>query len=519
MKKRWLGILLALCLLVCLAPAALAAEVPAPASNAVYVSSANSEDLPEDVVAGNDETGEGTQDAPYASLAKAVDALKGKTGEIYLLSDITASRLALVDGENGTPANITIDGQGHIVTRSDDFSTTNDLGRGGYNPAMIEVANGSTLTLKNITLDDGFKTEGTKFELAGDSTEGNADKVHDGIIAAYGDGKGTIILDGGTTLKNFGGLSAVYITGEDGNGATLIMKAGSKICDDGSQSRAGGYAAIFNHGGTVTMETGSSIESIDGRAVYVDNAGRVTVNGNIQKITSNDKMVHSTDIGPSGSSKHFGGIVGYVDGNSMFTLGNTGNITEINSHDNDQVDTVFYLNSNAKLTLESSSLVTGIQSIGIVDSNGGVIDIAGQITDCHTANIFFRLRGTQSTFKLQESGIIKNCSTTDAGIVYLNGGKPTIQIDGEISDITAGAIIFISGNGLRPNGTCTLSATGKITGVSGDAILAGDPSEVTIFGEISHCGGYAIRYTPIKATVDKTTGSSLLKIESGARIT
>ena len=519
MKKRWLGILLALCLLVCFAPAALAAEVPAPASNAVYVSSANSEDLPEDVVAGNDETGEGTQAAPYASLAKAVDALKGKTGEIYLLSDITASRLALVDGENGTPANITIDGQGHIVTRSDDFSTTNDLGRGGYNPAMIEVANGSTLTLKDITLDDAFKTEGTEFELAGGSTEGNADKVHDGIIAAYGDGKGTIILDGGTTLKNFGGLSAVYITGEDGNGATLIMKAGSKICDDGSQSREGGYAAIFNHGGTVTMETGSSIESIDGRAVYVDNAGRVTVNGNIQKITSNDKMVHSTDIGPSGSSKHFGGIVGYVDGNSMFTLGNTGNITEINSHDNDQVDTVFYLNSNAKLTLESSSLVTGIQSIGIVDSNGGVIDIAGQITDCHTANIFFRLRGTQSTFKLQESGIIKNCSTTDAGIVYLNGGKPTIQIDGEISDITAGAIIFISGNGLRPNGTCTLSATGKITRVSGDAILAGDPSKVTILGEISHCGGYAIRYTPIKATVDKSTGSSLLKIESGARIT
>lgn len=238
MKKRFLACLLALCLLVCFAPAAFAAEVPAPASNAVYVSSANSEDLPEDVVAGNDETGNGTQAAPYASLAKAVDALKGKTGEIYLLSDITASRLALVDGENGTPANITIDGQGHIVTRSDDFSTTNDLGRGGYNPAMIEVANGSTLTLKDITLDDAFKTEGTEFELAGGSTEGNADKVHDGIIAAYGDGQGSIILDEGTTLKNFGGLSAVYITGEDGNGATLIMKAGSKICDDGSKVSA-----------------------------------------------------------------------------------------------------------------------------------------------------------------------------------------------------------------------------------------------------------------------------------------
>ena len=513
MKKRWLGILLALCLLVCFAPAALAAEVPAPASNAVYVSSANSED----VVAGNDETGNGTQAAPYASLAKAVDALKGKTGEIYLLSDITASRLALVDGENGTPANITIDGQGHIVTRSDDFSTTNDLGRGGYNPAMIEVANSSTLTLKDITLDDAFKTEGTEFELAGGSTEGNADKVHDGIIAAYGDGQGSIILDEGTTLKNFGGLSAVYITGEDGNGATLIMKAGSKICDDGSKSREGGYAAIFNHGGTVTMETGSSIESIDGRATYIDNGGYTMVNGSISNITANSKM----KLWNGNAASAFSGMVGYVDGHASFVLGSTGSITNIfpNLYNKTpQTDVAFHLHGGT-LATEKDSSITGIETIGLVDSDGGTIDIAGKITECHTRNVFFRLRGTQSTFKLQESGIITNCSTTDAGIVYLNMGKPTIQIDGEISDIEAGEIIFISGNGLRPGGTCTLSATGKITRVSGDAILAGDPSEVTIWGEISHCGGYAIKYTPIEATVDETTGSSLLKIERGACIT
>ena len=517
MKKRWLGILLALCLLVCLAPAALAAEVPAPASNAVYVSSANSEDLPEDVVAGNDETGEGTQDAPYASLARAVEDLKGKTGEIYLLSDVTASRLALVDGEDDTPANITIDGQSHTVTRSENFIQAGDLGRGGYNPAMIEVANGSTLTLKNITLDDAFKTEGTEFELAGGSTEGNADKVHDGIIAAYGDGKGTIILDGGTTLKNFGGLSAVYITGEDGNGATLIMKAGSKICDDGSKSREGGYAAIFNHGGTVTMETGSSIESIDGRATYIDNGGYTMVNGSISNITANSKM----KLWNGNAASAFSGMVGYVDGHASFVLGSTGSITNIfpNPYNKTpQTDVAFHLHGGT-LATEKDSSITGIETIGLVDSDGGTIDIAGKITDCHTRNVFFRLRGTQSTFKLQESGIIKNSSTTDAGIVYLNGGKPTIQIDGEISDIEAGEIIFISGNGLRPDGTCTLSATGKITRVSGDAILAGDPSKVTILGEISHCGGYAIRYTPIKATVDKSTGSSLLKIESGARIT
>lgn len=56
MKKRWLGILLALCLLVCFAPAALAAETDSPAApTEVYVSNT-----------GNDETGNGSEGSPYA---------------------------------------------------------------------------------------------------------------------------------------------------------------------------------------------------------------------------------------------------------------------------------------------------------------------------------------------------------------------------------------------------------------------------------------------------------------------
>ena len=151
-----------------------------------------------------------------------------------------------------------------------------DQGRGGYHSAMIEVANQSELTLQNITLDDKFLREADEFTLAGPSTEDNTVKAHDGIISSYGDGHSTIILGEGATLKNFGGLSAVYITGEGGKGATLIMKSGSKICDDELGEREGGYAAVFNHGGTFTMESGASIDSIDGRAIYADNAGVTT---------------------------------------------------------------------------------------------------------------------------------------------------------------------------------------------------------------------------------------------------
>ena len=54
MKKRWLGILLALCLLVCLAPAALATETdPSVGLAEVYVS-----------VTGDDTTGDGSEKNP-----------------------------------------------------------------------------------------------------------------------------------------------------------------------------------------------------------------------------------------------------------------------------------------------------------------------------------------------------------------------------------------------------------------------------------------------------------------------
>ena len=516
MKKRWLGILLALCLLVCLAPAAMAknnrTDIPDNSMEAVYVSSALETD--QDIPVGNDETGNGTPDSPFASLYLAVDKVKSD-GTIYLLSDLTSTKYAFVDSKS-----ITIDGKGHSITRGVNFTAEVDGGRGGYNPAMIEVANGSTLTLKDITLDDNFeRNPDTVFEeqKTAEGEKGNESRAHDSIIAAYGDGKGTIILGEGTTLKNFGGMSAVRIGGNtDGNGewygSTLIMEAGSKIVD-GEGKREGGYAAVWSQGGQIRIDSGASIHDIDGRAIYLEDGGSALVNGDIHSIVPNDKMQYYNHASNGG----FGGMVCYAEANSSFTLGESGVIRDLGTNSK-SIDVAIMLVSSTMNTLNGSS-IEDIETIGIVDNNGGTIELAGTVTNCDTDKVFFRLRGTQNTFKLQESGIITKCSTTDAGIVYLNMGKPTIQIDGEISDIEAGEIIFISGNGLRPDGTCTLSATGKITRVSGDAILAGDPSEVTIFGEISHCGGYAIRYTPIKATVDESTGSSLLKIESGARIT
>ena len=116
------------------------------AENAVYVSAT-----------GSDETGNGSQDTPYATLAKAVDeAEDGDT--IYVMTNLTMTssarfwnkHLTITSYDPGSPV---------TLTRGASFSAVDDPARDGYNGALIEVGGTSfnqesSLTLTNITLDD-----------------------------------------------------------------------------------------------------------------------------------------------------------------------------------------------------------------------------------------------------------------------------------------------------------------------------------------------------------------------------
>ncbi len=215
MKKRVSALLLALVLCLTLLPAA--------AGTAVYVSSS-----------GNDGTGDGSADKPYATLAKAVDAAEnGAT--VYVMSNLTmkecarfySKSLTITSGEGGP----------YTVTRSEGFATQNDIARSWYNPAMVEVqttgSEGARLTLTNIIFDDAGKKEGTVFAQAvsdgsvGAASNDNLVYVQDAIIASNATVPSTITLGKGAVLRNFGGMSAVRVTDQ----AKLVMKSGSVIED------------------------------------------------------------------------------------------------------------------------------------------------------------------------------------------------------------------------------------------------------------------------------------------------
>lgn len=465
---------------------------------------------------GDDENGAGTEESPVASLAKAVNVVKSG-GTIQLLTDLNAASLTYIEAKA-----VTVNGNGHSITRSDGFAQKNDLARGGYNPAIIEVANGASLRLENITINDAFRQEADTYleQVTGGDNKNNEQKVQDAIIAAY-HGGGTITLGSGTTLKNFGGMSAVRVGGQgesDSSSSKLIMESGSKIVDDNLGSRKGGAAAIWSQGGIVEMKAGSSVSNIDGRAIFLEDGGVADVYGAISGITANSYMTFDPGKGSTpgggGTNNGFAGIAAAITGNSTFTLGEGGTVSNIVSDAGNASDIAFMLVGSSLIT-EKGSKISDINTIGIVDNNGGKININGTVSDCTTKNVLFRLRGAAVTFVLGEGGLIENVSTTDAGIVYLNGGTPTVEISGTIQNAEVGrstwAVIFMSPNGVREQGTLKLTSTGKITNITkGYAITAQESAKVSLDGEISNCSGYALEY--------KTYKTSLVDIGQNANI-
>ena len=424
------------------------------------------------------ETESGDTDVTFKSLSEAVtEAADGAT--VYVLRDLTATERSLIDKKT-----ITIDGQGHTVTRGENFTLASDTNRGGYNAAMIEVANGSRVTFTDITLDDAGFREGTKFEdaIGGDGDKKNEERVQDAIIAAYGDGKGTIILGEGTTLQNFGGLSAVRIGGVNGEGSTLIMESGSKIIDDGFTDREGGFAAVWNQGGTFTMEDGAEISDVYGRALYSQDGGKSEINGVISRITPVGKPnFQAYNLGTEG--RGFGGIAVYEDSSSEVTLGASGRICDITA--SKSADVVLFIKGTSKFTMENGSKISDITLGGIAECDGNnTIKIDGKISNCSLENVAIRIRGNNNTFELLEHGIITECDTTDVGAIYTNSLREKLTISGEISYITQPALFIAANRGQGENNmpVCTITKTAKIRNNTGYGVRVGNTAKLVMEG-------------------------------------
>ena len=471
MKRRLLSALLAMAMLLTMVPAAFAAdgdtpgesmestenisaqgneseemtgepseptdpeENPPVSENAVYVSEQGNNGTEESPNLGTD------KDNPVKTLAHAVSVAEdGAT--IYVMSDLTMTDSARFWNKHLTITSL--DEENPVtLTRGTTLEAVRDPARSDYNPAMIEVGGSSytlesSLTLENIILDDaGLRGGDTSTDekednvyfiqaasksvedtnygktIFGDLTISNTDIVQDAMIATYNN-TATITLGDGAVLKNYGGMSAVRVSG-----GVLNMLDGSAIYDDlenftrskGSTIQGadkglyGPAGAIWLQGGQFVMDEGAEICDMVGRAIY-NEAGNVQANGTFANLTTSKNVMWQ---GNSGAVMHmrvkakatFGptsvinGGGATLDGNAIAVLG------------------------DCVLTMDEGSLVTGYK-------NGNVLDIGG------TAYLNGEITGlTGSGVTEVTSGLSAGQQLVTVGQSYLSDGDPVRVVSGE----------------------------------------------------------------------------------------
>ena len=526
MKRRILSSLMALVLVFGLLPVTVFAA--GGTGTAVYVRSD-----------GNDGTGNGSEDKPFATLAKAVDAaVDGAT--IYVMSNLTMTSCARFYSKS-----LTITSLGDAtctITRGDNFDQQQDNARSTYNPAMVEVqttASAASLTLTNIILDDDGKHEGEVFAQAvsddgtGLDLTGNTNCVQDAIIASNATVPSTITLGKGAVLRNFGGMSAVRTTGE----AKLVMEPGSVIEDTspiirsrGAAGSVGPAGAVWLQGSGFVMENGAEIKNVNGRAVYAD-GGSVSVGGTISGITGNPAMWQGKD----GTAIHLRGenasavltstaVIEEISGggSAVYVTGKGNKVTTereatIRSLTN---TTGIYCTfaSEAQLNGEITGL-TGSNALNLNEDTKVVLDADGSIHDnaCATAVVYLRA-GAEFTIR---GKINNNTSTDKCAALYIvtngNSSHATLEPGGEICSNTNGGSKYGAAVELQ-QGNCSFTMNGgTISGNSGpcgavqvhkdSAKFIMNGGEVT--GNTSTTGGEAGIYVEYKTpTVELNAGKA-----------
>ena len=431
--------------------------------NAVYVSDS-----------GNDTTGNGSQNSPYATLAKAVEmAAQQESATIYVMSNLTMSECArfwagdiTITSAPGAETPYTISRGKDMESVNDSVDPVQDMARGGYNPALIEVGNSASLTLENIILDDGhimaytykgdapYATAANPVFVQVDASRGgnatdddqsndhlrpgstmvgttdvsNSEIVQDAIIATYS-GDATITLGNGAVLQNYGGMSAVRVSG-----GTLVMESGSKICDSDTYTRIKGATfsdgpagAVWVQSGKVEMQEGAFIENMNGRAIYEDGAGSdVTVDGTISGITGNSSMWQGNN-----------GTAIYLRNMASAVITENCEISEVTG-----ASAVYLIGNNAeeksKFRMQNGAKIYGLSTKAVQQFQFSEATIDGELygfTNTQVIHLNSSLSGNPDTAMICTIGsnAYIHDNTVNYGAVYVQGNGAVVHIYGKIN--------------------------------------------------------------------------------------
>ncbi|HZG82207.1 MAG TPA: Ig-like domain-containing protein, partial [Brevibacillus sp.] len=220
-----------------------------PTSSDFYVSS----------IYGDDATGDGTRDKPYATLNKAY-AEVNNGGTIYILDNITLT--------GGVDVVVGINEAKHItISTAPNVENTTVIKRGQPSgKVLFQLTNNSQLTLRNIIIDGN---------LEGGAIDGRLFNVYSGS---------KLIIDEGAILENSYSQhigSAIYINNSTNTG-TVVEMIGGEIRGNKSLKAPGGAVAVDSGafimtGGLITDNTGGGVQSRGGQ---ISLSGEASITGN-----------------------------------------------------------------------------------------------------------------------------------------------------------------------------------------------------------------------------------------------
>ena len=357
---------------------------------------------------GNDSTGNGSQDSPYATIGKAYTEV-ASGGTIYLLSDVDVS------------AQITFGTNKTITITSADSSNVKTIYSKCASLSQTEsmmLVNKGEVILTNITLDgEGQKNSNGKYDCPGC------------IHASASGATATVTLDTGTTIQNFkkdnGTSGGCAVVNSKTNGSSRInIKDGVLIkeCeltsgtanDPAAVLCSGAGATMYMTGGTVTGNTLSTSQTSTTAIVNIGmykNPHFWMTGGTITGNTINNGCAAVYMRGAATACDIEFGDTAYVYGNYVSgTSGDQKNIY-LKNNNNGTENSNIYVKLCSALT-KGAKLGVYAEKIGIgtkVAQGGGV---SGVGTGSYTAT------AKDSTYFVSDK-------ETGADIVYCGGSADT----------------------------------------------------------------------------------------------
>lgn len=421
----------------------------------------------------------GTLEAPFATLARAADAVNSSAAElsytVYVMTDLTSYACARFYNRQVT---ITSYGDRHTVSRGDGFATQSDNARSWYNPALVEIQGTEgtpALTLRNIVFDDCGKHMGSVYSQAAGGD--NLQYVQDAIIASNATVSCPINIESDAALINFGGMSAVRVT------SAAYVNMNGVISGSAAPQKGGGNGpagAVWIQGSSAYI--GGLITNLTGRAVYID-GGSATISGTISNITAHSNAWQ----GQSGAAIH-------VRGGGYAVLSETGKIDGIQGSGGSYTGAVMTNGSRGEglydFEAKPGSVISNVSGFPTVYSNYGTELLNGTITGCSHD---FLIGGFAQKTTIGASGVIENCTCRGgaANAVAYTSNASKLYLYGKVRNNTASHAFYIinqSGGGA----SLDMYDGAEITNTTGDGVYV-NASECRFHmhgGTISGSGSY-----------------------------